>query len=77
MKTLIYKKAVNRVEGTTESGAYIEITPGKKLVIELYRDGQEAQEIPLADVIQLGLSAYEAQARKAVKAENFVGGVRQ
>lgn len=78
MKELTYKKVVERLEGYTEKKDYIEIQLGKKLVVELYKDGQGPIEIPLADILELGLRAYEAQNKLNLGATaNYVGGVRQ
>lgn len=78
MKELTYKKVVERLEGYTEKKEYIEIQLGKKLVVELYKDGQGLVEIPLADILELGLRAYESQNKLTLgPTANYVGGVRQ
>lgn len=77
MKNLIYKKAVTRIEGTTDNGDYIEVTPGKKLVIELHREGHEMTEIPLAEVLELGLRAYQLKGEHGHAARHNTNGVRQ
>ena len=78
MKELTYKKVVERLEGYTEKKEYIEIQLGKKLVVEVYKDGQGAIEIPLADIIELGIRAYENQNKLNLSpTANYVGGVRQ
>jgi hypothetical protein len=77
VKNLQYKKAVTRIEGTTDAGDYIEVTPGRKLVIELHREGQEMQEIPLAEVLELGLRAYLLKGEHGHAARHNTNGVRQ
>ena len=77
MKNLIYKKAVTRIEGTTDNGDYIEVTPGKKLVIELHREGHDMTEIPLAEVLELGLRAYQLKSEHGHAARHNTNGVRQ
>jgi hypothetical protein len=77
MKNLQYKKAVTRIEGTTDNGDYIEIVPGKRLVIELHRESQEMTEIPLGEVLELGLRAYQLKAEHGHVARHNTNGVRQ
>jgi len=64
MKDLVYKDAVRWIEGLTENNEYIEITLGEKLVVKIYRDGGPT-EIPLADILVLGIKAYENMNRAA------------
>ncbi len=74
MKNLTYKKAVNRLEGTTDTGDYLEIVPGKKLVIEVHREGKDMIEIPLAEVLELGIQAFLAREFKRPN-HNYQGAV--
>ena len=77
MKNLIYKKAVTRIEGTTDNGDYIELTPGKRLVIELHREGHDMTEIPLAEVLELGLRAYQLKGEHGKTVRENLNGLRQ
>ncbi len=77
MKNLQYKKAVTRIEGTTDNGDYIELTPGKRLVIELHREGHEMTEIPLAEVLELGLRAYQLKGEHGKTVRENLNGLRQ